>query len=62
MKSSIVLASSLENLVVEVNINRAWETIRENKRIPDKDSLDCSELKNHKSWCNKKIIRSKETS
>jgi hypothetical protein len=30
----------LENLDAEVDINRAWETIRENIKISAKDSLD----------------------
>jgi hypothetical protein len=40
----------LENLDAEVNINRAWETIRENIKIPTKESLGYYELKKHKSW------------
>jgi hypothetical protein len=31
-----------------VDINRAWETIRENIKIPVKESLGYYELKKHK--------------
>jgi hypothetical protein len=41
--------ASLENLDVEVNINRAWETIRENTKISVKESLGYYELKKHKT-------------
>jgi hypothetical protein len=34
-----------------VDINTAWETIRENIKISAKDSLSYYELKKHKSWC-----------
>jgi hypothetical protein len=40
----------LENLNVEVDINRAWKTIRENIKISGKDSLGYYELKKHKPW------------
>jgi hypothetical protein len=42
--------AALESLDTEVNINRAWETIRENIKIPAKESLGCYELKKHKTW------------
>jgi hypothetical protein len=35
----------LENLDTEVDINRAWKTIRENIKISAKESLVCYELK-----------------
>jgi hypothetical protein len=35
-----------------VNINNAWETIRENIQISAKESLGYYELKNHKPWFN----------
>jgi hypothetical protein len=41
---------ALENLDTEVDINRAWETIRENIRISAKESLGYCELKKHKTW------------
>jgi hypothetical protein len=40
----------LENLGVEVDINRAWETIRGNIKISAKESLEYYELKKHKPW------------
>jgi hypothetical protein len=40
----------LENLDTEVDINRAWETIRENIKISTKESLGYYELKKHKPW------------
>jgi hypothetical protein len=39
-----------ENLDAEVNINRIWETIRENTNISVKESLGYCELKKHKPW------------
>jgi hypothetical protein len=33
-----------------VDINKAWETIRENSKISSKGSLGYCELKNHKPW------------
>jgi hypothetical protein len=44
--------ATLENLDTEVDINRAWETIRENIKISAKESLGCYELKKHKPWFN----------
>jgi hypothetical protein len=40
--------AALENLDVEVDINRAWETVRENIKISAKGSLGCYKLKKHK--------------
>jgi hypothetical protein len=40
----------LENLDTEVDIDRAWETIRENIKISAKESLGYYELKQHKPW------------
>jgi hypothetical protein len=40
----------LENLDTEVDINRAWKTIRENIRISAKESLGYYELKKQKLW------------
>jgi hypothetical protein len=40
----------LENLGTEVNINRAWETKRENIKILAKEVLGYYELKKHKPW------------
>jgi hypothetical protein len=33
-----------------VEINSAWETIREGIKISSRESLDYFELKKHKSW------------
>jgi hypothetical protein len=41
---------ALKNLDDEVDINRAWETIRENIKISAKESLGYYELKNHNPW------------
>jgi hypothetical protein len=47
-----------------VNINRAWETIRENITISAKASLGYYELKNHKPWfdegCSKLLDQRKQ--
>jgi hypothetical protein len=42
--------ASLEDLDAEVEINSAWETIRENIKISAKESLGYFELKKHKPW------------
>jgi hypothetical protein len=39
--------TALENLDTEVDINRAWETIRENIKISAKKSLGYYELEKH---------------
>jgi hypothetical protein len=41
---------ALENLHNNVNINKAWETFRENIKISAKESLGYYELKDHKPW------------
>jgi hypothetical protein len=40
----------LENLYIEVDVNEAWGTIRENIKNSAKESLGCYELKKNKSW------------
>jgi hypothetical protein len=40
----------LKDLDAEVEINIIWETIRENIKIPAKESLGYYELKKHKPW------------
>jgi hypothetical protein len=49
----------LENLDTEVDIKRAWETIRQNINISAKESLGYYELKKNKPWfdegCSKEI-------
>jgi RNAse (barnase) inhibitor barstar len=42
--------AALEDLDTEVEINSAWETIRENIKIPAKRSLGHFEFKKHKPW------------
>jgi hypothetical protein len=42
--------AALENLEAEVDINRAWETIRENNKVSVKEGLGNYELKKHKPW------------
>jgi hypothetical protein len=44
---------ALEDLDTDVEINIAWETIRENINVSDKKSLSDIELKKHKPWFNK---------
>jgi hypothetical protein len=54
----------LEDLDTEVEINSAWETIRKNIKISDKESLGYFELKKHKRWfdegCSKLLDQRKE--
>jgi hypothetical protein len=45
--------SALEDLDTEVEINSAWETIRENIKMSAKESLGSLELKKHKPWFDK---------
>jgi hypothetical protein len=40
----------LEDLDVEVDINSAWETVRENINTSAEESLRHYELKKHKKW------------
>jgi hypothetical protein len=40
--------AALEDLDAEVDINSAWDTIRENIKISAKESLGYFELKKHK--------------
>jgi hypothetical protein len=42
--------AALEDLDAEVDINNAWETIRDNIRISAKESLGYYKLKKHKPW------------
>jgi hypothetical protein len=41
---------ALEDFNCEVEINSAWETIRENINISAKESLSYYELRKHKPW------------
>jgi hypothetical protein len=47
----------LESLNAEVDINRTWETIRENIKISVKESLDYYELKKHEPWFDEKCSK-----
>jgi hypothetical protein len=42
--------AALEDLDAEVQINSAWEMIRENIKTSAKESLSYFELKKHKPW------------
>jgi hypothetical protein len=48
---------SKEKYHTEVEINNAWEMIRENINISAKESLGYFELKNHKSWFHEECSR-----
>jgi hypothetical protein len=54
----------MEDLDAEVEINSAWETIRENINISAKESLGYYELKKHKPWfdegCSKLLDQRKQ--
>jgi hypothetical protein len=49
--------AALEDLDAEVDINSAWETIRENIKISAKESLGYYELKKHEPWFDEKKKR-----
>jgi hypothetical protein len=57
--------TALEDLDTDVEINTAWETIRENIKISAKESLGYCELKKHKPWfdeaCSKLVDQRKQT-
>jgi hypothetical protein len=42
--------AALEDLNAEVEINSAWEIIRENLNISAKESIGCFQLMKHKLW------------
>jgi len=48
--------AALENLNYSKDINRAWESIKENIKTLAKESLDLYELKQHKPWFNKECL------
>jgi hypothetical protein len=55
----------LENLDDDVDVSRAWETIRENIKISVKASLGYYELKKHTPWFDEecsKLLDKKKTS
>jgi hypothetical protein len=45
--------AALEDLDTEVEINSAWEMIRENIKISAKESLGYFKMKKHKPWFDK---------
>jgi hypothetical protein len=55
---------ALENFGDNVDMNRAWENIRQNRQISAKESLGHYELQQHKPWsddeCSKLIDRRKQ--
>jgi hypothetical protein len=56
--------AALEDLDAEVEINSAWETIRENIKISAKECLGYFEFKKHKPWldegCSKLLDQRKQ--
>jgi len=48
--------AALENLNVDEDVNMAWENIKENIRISDKESLGLHELKRHKPWFDEECV------
>ena len=47
----------MENLNDNVDINRAWENIKENIITSAKESLGLCELKQHKPWVDERYLR-----
>jgi hypothetical protein len=58
------VSNRFENFDTEVEINSAWETIRENIKISAKESLGYFELKKQKPWfdegCTRLLYQRKE--
>jgi hypothetical protein len=48
--------AALENLDDNGDINRAWETIRENIRISAKESIGLCKSKSYKPWFNEEYV------
>jgi hypothetical protein len=46
----VEVSNRFADLEAEVEINSAWEMIRENIKISAKESLGYCELKKHKPW------------
>jgi dsDNA-specific endonuclease/ATPase MutS2 len=46
----------LENLNTDEDINRSWETIKENIKASVKESLGLHELKQHKPWFDQECL------
>jgi 50S ribosomal subunit-associated GTPase HflX len=49
--------AALENLDDNGDINKAWETIRENIRISAKESIGLCELKSYKPWFDEECLK-----
>jgi hypothetical protein len=49
--------AALEDQDAEVEINSAWETIRENITISAEESIGYFELKKHKPWLDKGYLK-----
>jgi hypothetical protein len=49
--------AALKNLDGNGDINRAWETIRENIRISSKESIGLCESKSYKPWFNEECLK-----
>jgi hypothetical protein len=49
--------ADLENLDDDGDINRAWDTIRENTKILAKESIRVCELKSHKPWFDEECLK-----
>jgi hypothetical protein len=49
--------AALENVDDNRDINRAWETIRENIRISAKESIGLCESKSYKPWLNEECLK-----
>jgi hypothetical protein len=50
--------AALEDLDADVEINSAWEMIRENINISAKETLSYFEMKKHKPWFGKGCLKS----
>jgi hypothetical protein len=46
----------LENVSYDEDINRAWESIKENIKISAKKSLGLHEMKQHKPWFDEECL------
>jgi hypothetical protein len=56
--------AALKDLDTEVEMNNAWEIIRENIRISGKEGLDYCQMRKHKLWldkgCSKLLVCNKQ--
>ena len=48
--------AALEDLIVDEDVNRAWENIKENIKTSAKESLGLHKLKRHKPWFDKECL------